>query len=96
MVLNQSILVLLRVLHRVVPYLQHCSCFFVDGLMKEPIESEASFLPSLQLKGFLFAEDFVGLSDSKEGLQDMINVVNAYSKKWRFEANVTKCSSFQE
>ena len=70
--------------------------FFVDGLMKEPIEGEASFLPSLQLKGFLFAEDFVGLSDSKEGLQDMINVVNAYSKKWRFEANVTKCSSFQE
>ena len=57
--------------------------------MKE-IESEASSLPSLQLNGLLFADDFVGLSDSKEGLQNMINVVHAYSKKWRFEANVTK------
>ena len=48
---------------------------FVDGLMKE-IESKASFLPSLQLinSGLLFAHDFVGLFDSKEGLQDMINV----------------------
>ena len=62
---------------------------FVDGLVKE-IESKVSSLPSLQLNGLLFADDFVGLSDSKEGLQDMINVVHAYSKKWCFEANVTK------
>ena len=48
MVLNQSILVLLRVLHRVVPYLQHCSLIFVHGLMKE-IESKASSLPSVVL-----------------------------------------------
>ena len=64
---------------------------FVDGLMKE-IESKVSSLSSLQLNGLLFADDFVGLSDSKEGLQDMLNVVHAYSKKWRFEANVTKCA----
>ena len=51
---------------------------FVDGLMKE-IESKVSSLPSLQLNGLLFADDFVGLSDSKEGLQDMINVVHARS-----------------
>ena len=38
----------------------------LDGLMKE-IESKASFLPSLQLNGLLFADYFVGLSDSKEG-----------------------------
>ena len=43
--------------------------------MKE-IESKASFFPSLQLNSLLFADDFVGLhvSDSKEGLQDMLNV----------------------
>ena len=57
--------------------------------MKE-IESQVSSLSSLQLNGLLFADDFVGLSDSKEGLQDMINAIHAYSKKWRFEANVTK------
>ena len=61
---------------------------FVDGLMKE-IKSKVSSLPSLQLNGLLFADDFVGLSDSKEGLQDMINIVHAYSKKWRFERKIT-------
>ena len=59
--------------------------------MKE-IEGKVSSLSSLQLNDLLFADDFVGLSDSKEGLQDMINVVHAYSKKWCFEANVTKCA----
>ena len=44
------------------------------------------------LHSLLFADDFVELSDSKQGLQDMINVVHAYSKKWHFEANVTKCA----
>ena len=53
---------------------------FVDSLMKE-IESKFSSLSSLQLNGLLFVGDFVGLSDSKQGLQDMINVVHAYSKK---------------
>ena len=33
--------------------------------MKE-IKSKVSFLPSLQLNGLLFADDFVGLSDSKQ------------------------------
>ena len=47
---------------------------FVDGLMKE-IESKVSSLPSLQLNGLLFADDFVGLSDSKEGLHDMIKLM---------------------
>ena len=60
---------------------------FVDSLMIE-IESKISFLPSLQFIGpyLLLADDLVGLSDSKQGLQDMINVVRTYmySKKWRF------------
>ena len=34
----------------------------------------------------------VGLSDSEQGLQALIDVVYAYSKKWRFEANVAKCA----
>ena len=40
--------------------------------MKE-IESKVSSLSSLQPNGLLFADDFVGLSDSKECLQDMIH-----------------------
>ena len=64
---------------------------FIDGLMKE-IERTVPSLPSLELNGLLFADDSVGLSDSEQGLQALLNVVYAYSKKWRFEANVAKCA----
>ena len=40
----------------------------------------------------LFAEDFVGLSNSEQGLQALIDIVYSYSKKWCFEANVAKCA----
>ena len=55
---------------------------FIDGLMKENKRTVPS-LPSLELNGLLFADDFVGLSNSEQGLQALIDVVYAYSKKWR-------------
>ena len=38
----------------------------------------------------LFADDFVGVSDSKESLQKLIDVVYSYCSKWRLRANVIK------
>ena len=38
----------------------------------------------------LFADDFVGVSDSKENLQKLIDVVYSYCSKWRLQANVIK------
>ena len=43
-----------------------------------------------RIGGMLFADDFVGLSDSKEQLQKLIDVVYSYCNKWRLKANVTK------
>ena len=40
--------------------------------------------------GILFADDFVGDSDSKESLQKLIDVVYSYCSKWRLRANVSK------
>ena len=37
--------------------------------------------------GMLFADDFVGVSDSKESLQKLIDVVHGYCNKWRLKAN---------
>ena len=37
--------------------------------------------------GMFFADDFVGVSVSKEGL---ISVVHGYCNKWRLKANVCK------
>ena len=36
----------------------------------------------------LFADDFVGVSDSKESLQKFINDVYSYCTKWRLGAKV--------
>ena len=40
--------------------------------------------------GILFADDFVGVSDSRESLQKLIDVVHRYCSKWRLKANVSK------
>ena len=45
--------------------------------MKE-IERTVPSLPSLELNGLLFVDDFVGLSNSEQGLQALIDVVYAY------------------
>ena len=38
----------------------------------------------------LFADDFVGVSDSKESLQKLMDVVHGYCNKWSLKANVSK------
>ena len=40
----------------------------------------------------LFADDFVGITETGRALQCLIDVVYNYSKRWRFEANVKKCA----
>ena len=38
------------------------------------------------LEGCCFADDFVGVSDSMESLQKLIDVVHRYCNKWRLKA----------
>ena len=38
----------------------------------------------------LFADDFVGVSDLRESLQKLINVVYRYCNRWILKANVGK------
>ena len=40
--------------------------------------------------GLLFADDFVGVSESRELLQRVIDVVHSYCRKLRLKANVSK------
>ena len=42
-----------------------------------------------KIGGMLFA-DFVGVSNSKESQQKLIDVVHRYCNKWRLKANVSK------
>ena len=43
-----------------------------------------------KIGGMLFADDFVGVSDSKESLQKLIDVVHGYCNKWRLKDKVSK------
>ena len=43
------------------------------------------------MPGLLFADNFVGLAETKPALQSLIDIVHNYSKCWRFESNVEKC-----
>ena len=43
--------------------------------------------------GLLFADDFVGVSESGEQLQRVIDVVHSYCRKWRLKANVSKSAA---
>ena len=38
----------------------------------------------------IFADDFVGVSDSRENLQKLIDVVHNYCNRWRLKVNVSK------
>ena len=44
----------------------------------------------VKLGGLLFADDFVGVSESGEQLQRVIDVVHSYCRKWRLKTNVSK------
>ena len=65
---------------------------FINYLLKEVEQAELGIqLSNGKTFGeMLFADDFVGVSDSKESLQKLIDVVYSYCSKWRLRANVIK------
>ena len=44
------------------------------------------------VSGMMFADDFVGISETPEGLQKQIEKALEYTRKWRVTANVKRCS----
>ena len=65
---------------------------FINDLLKEVEQAELGIQLSSgkTFGGMLFADDFVGVSDSKESLQKLIDVVYSYCSKWRLRANLIK------
>ena len=43
-----------------------------------------------KLGGLLFADDFVGVCNSAERLQSLIDTAHGYCSRWRLKANVSK------
>ena len=44
------------------------------------------------VSGLMFADDFVGVSGTAEGLQEQIQKALEYTRKWRVPANVNICA----
>ena len=65
---------------------------FINDLLKEVEEAElgVELNTGNRISGLLFADDFVGVSDSKENLQKLIDVVHRFCNRWRLRANVSK------
>ena len=65
---------------------------FINDLLKDVEEAGLGIELSSgkMIGGMLFADDFVGITDSKESLQKLINVVHRYCNRWRLKANVGK------
>ena len=40
----------------------------------------------------MFADDFVGISETPEGFQEQIEKTLEYTRKWTVAANVKKCA----
>ena len=65
---------------------------FINDLLKEVEEAGVGvqLCNDKSMTGMLFADDFVGVSDSRENLQKLIDVVYNYCNRWRLKANVSK------
>ena len=65
---------------------------FINDLLKDVEQAELGIQLSSgkRVGGMLFGDDFVGVSDSRESLQKLIDVVHGYCNKWRLKANVSK------
>ena len=65
---------------------------FIDDLLREVEKADLGIQlgGGKKVGGMLFADDFVGVSGSKEGLQKLFSVVHRYCNKWRLRANACK------
>ena len=60
---------------------------FINDLLKDVEQAELGIQLSSgkRVGGMLFADDFVGVSDSRESLQKLIDVIHGYCIEWRLK-----------
>ena len=59
---------------------------FINDLLKDVEQAELGIqLSSGKRVGGIFSDVFVGVSDSRESLQKLIDVVHGYCNKWRLK-----------
>ena len=65
--------------------------FFINGLAKEINKrTKGICVGDRKVRLLMYADDIVLMSETKRDLQNMLDVVTTYSKKWRFRLNPKK------
>ena len=68
--------------------------FFINGLAKEINKrTKGICVGDRKVRLLMYADDIVLMSETKRDLQNMLDVVTTYSKKWRFRLNPKKGKS---
>jgi Reverse transcriptase (RNA-dependent DNA polymerase) len=66
---------------------------FINGLLQDlQAKGLGLTMDDTWLGALMFADDFVGICESAEDLQKMIDALYSYSQNYRFQANVAKCA----
>jgi len=65
---------------------------FINGLVREinSLNKGIHITQEQKLSALLYADDIVLMCENRYDLQDMLDVVSKYAKKWRFELNPKK------
>ena len=67
---------------------------FINGLAKEINKrTKGICVGDRKVRLLMYADDIVLMSETKRDLQNMLDVVTTYSKKWRFRLNLKKGKS---
>ena len=66
---------------------------FINNLLREVEETGLGVYNGKSSGGMLCVDDLVVVSDSKEMLHNLIDVVHSYCNRWRLKSNVSKSAA---
>ena len=66
--------------------------FMNDMILEKRISTVRSQSGDDVVSGLMFADNFVGILGTAEGLQEQIEKAQEYTRKWRVTANVNRCA----
>ena len=68
--------------------------FFINGLAREIKEkTKGVCVGNIRVRLLLYADDIVLMAETRKDLQNMLDIVTSYSRKWRFRVNPKKGKS---
>ena len=88
----QNMLIFSKELHRDVHYRPIYSRYIYDMIVAVEAARQGVTMGEDTVSGSMFADDFVGMSETPKGWQKQIEKALEYTRRWRVTANVKKCA----